>query len=291
MSSAQSKKSLLKLSKTELVKKCKKLKLSSNGSKGDMVDRILNHKANKSKTNKKSGPTAIPKSISENDIAAWNNFSQYVVDLRGHDSPLTLQEAGSFKNKFVCPTYLKFMWILLIISIIVFIITLILYIKSNFDNTDALYSMILFGIIDCFALICVGISCQTQTPEEIYTTHIRNGLLFDIKRKCLYTIEYHVKYGTPDQKHQAKIEIQPSSKKICTFQSLSEIRHIGGVGNCNLILSFDNGEDVKKHEISCPVDNEKFKKICRNLQTTIDNIDKNLFNPSWNRTLFDGGRV
>eukprot|EP01084_Bolivina_argentea_P267543 454174_1 len=43
---------LLKLSKKELIKKCKKFKVNSNGTKSDMVDRILSVK-NKPKTNKK----------------------------------------------------------------------------------------------------------------------------------------------------------------------------------------------------------------------------------------------
>eukprot|EP01084_Bolivina_argentea_P073693 133710_1 len=38
-----SRKELLHLSKLELIKKCKKAKLATNGSKGDMVNRLIKH--------------------------------------------------------------------------------------------------------------------------------------------------------------------------------------------------------------------------------------------------------
>ena len=90
-STAKTKKKLLTLPKKDLIKKCKKLNLSSNGSKSDMIDRIINHK-NKSnpdidkraslkpsKRKRKRSSSKVKKSKQKQDIVLSRNAFHIVL--------------------------------------------------------------------------------------------------------------------------------------------------------------------------------------------------------------------
>ena len=62
MSESPKRKELLKLSNKKLIKECKKHKIATNGSKADMVNRLikkLNKKKKKTKTNKQTNTKQI----------------------------------------------------------------------------------------------------------------------------------------------------------------------------------------------------------------------------------------
>eukprot|EP01084_Bolivina_argentea_P276201 471248_1 len=84
--SIPNRKDLLKLSKTKLIKKCKKYKLSTNGSKSDMVDRLItkieakNKKKQKKQLKQKNKNKILTqKSISQNTQVHVNDINNQSI--------------------------------------------------------------------------------------------------------------------------------------------------------------------------------------------------------------------